>query len=186
MILQITAGAGPVEARRFVALLATHVDPRWTGDRAPSSVRLEVGPEVAEAWVGTHALLAATRGKGRRKRWFVEVRAFEDAGGALPAREIHLSAARSGGPGGQNVNKRASAVRAVDRVSGEAVRASDQRSYARNRALALERLTARLEERQAEREARVETERWLAHHRVKRGEARYVWRLGTWGLERVA
>lgn len=179
MILQISAGTGPVEVRRFVAMLAAHIGKSgWVGDpTAPRSVRLEVPAEVAERWTGTHALLAAFRGKGRRRRWFVEVRTFAGASGAFPPMDIVVRATRAGGPGGQNVNKRATAARAVDTVSGEAVRVVEQRSFTRNRALALERLEARLAGRRAEEEAKAEAERRRAHHGVQRGDARYTWRM---------
>ncbi len=47
---------------------------------------------------------------------------------------------RSGGPGGQHRNKRCSAVRAVDPVTGLSAVASESRSQAENRERALRRL----------------------------------------------
>jgi protein subunit release factor B len=55
--------------------------------------------------------------------------------------------ARSGGPGGQNVNKVSTAVTLRHRGSGLAVTAQDSRSQYRNRQLALERLISLLERR---------------------------------------
>jgi peptide chain release factor 2/peptide chain release factor len=178
LILQISAGRGPVEVRRFVALLASELGSRlgapveFTGD-PPASATLRVREP---AWVGTHQLLAPLRGKGRRKRWFVEVRAFEECGGALRP-DIVVTASRSGGPGGQNVNKRATAVRAVDRATGIAVRAADQRSQARNRALAERRLHARLAERARAAEEAAVASRRAVHDQVTRGGATYTWRI---------
>src|SRR3954447_12020822 len=82
---------------------------------------------------------------------------------AIPMREIVLRASRSSGPGGQHANVTASRVEASFDVAasqalsdaekarvmarcGPVVRAvaQDERSQARNRALALERLRARL------------------------------------------
>ena len=81
----------------------------------------------------------------------------------IPVAEIELRASRSSGPGGQHANVTASRVEATFDVAGspsltEAQRqrlaqrlgprvtatAQDTRSQARNRALALERLSARL------------------------------------------
>src|SRR4029453_6171168 len=68
----------------------------------------------------------------------------------LGIRDVDLeeSFARSGGPGGQNVNKVSTAVTLSHRPSGVSVTVQDSRSQARNRKLARERLLDAIEDRQ--------------------------------------
>jgi protein subunit release factor B len=75
----------------------------------------------------------------------------------LRANDFEESFARSGGPGGQHVNKVSTAVTLRHRPTGLAVTVQDSRSQSANRALARERLLARLENaRRHERQARID------------------------------
>jgi peptide chain release factor 2 len=62
----------------------------------------------------------------------------------LPEGEVRLEFARSGGAGGQNVNKRETAVRAIHEPTGLAVHVSVERSQQQNRERALELLAAKV------------------------------------------
>lgn len=68
--------------------------------------------------------------------------------GIAPA-DLEESFARSGGPGGQHVNKVSTAVTLRHRASGVSVTVQDSRSQSANRQLARERLVAALETRRA-------------------------------------
>jgi len=76
----------------------------------------------------------------------------------LGIRDVDLdeSFARSGGPGGQNVNKVSTAVTLRHLPSGIAVTVQDSRSQATNRKLARERLLDAIQDRQrAAKQARI-------------------------------
>lgn len=192
-ILLITSGVGPVEVRRFVAALAAHLeelsaarglevrDVASAGEdlAAPRSVSLTVrGPAAAQLadQLGTHQLVhrSAERGRAARKRWFAAVSLHPGADAPVPAlapprAELEITACRAGGPGGQHVNKVATAVRVRHLPTGLLVRAASSRSQKANLDHALQRLAALLAEQQRDAASQAHGERRLAHYRVVRG-----------------
>ena len=62
----------------------------------------------------------------------------------IPEDEVKVEFARSGGPGGQNVNKRETAVRVVHEPTGLSVHVSKERSQAQNREKAMQILAGKI------------------------------------------
>lgn len=75
---------------------------------------------------------------------------FAETDLSIPPEELDIQFTRSSGPGGQNVNKRESAVRIVHIPTGIAVHIDTERSQAQNKAFALEILRGKLYHKQEE------------------------------------
>jgi peptide chain release factor len=84
-------------------------------------------------------------------------------------RDVKYQAMRSTGPGGQNVNKVNSAVRATHIPTGVQCVAMDSRSQHQNKKLALQRLKEQLLLHQLELLKDQATETWEQHLQLERG-----------------
>ncbi len=101
---------------------------------------------------GTHRLARVSpfNAQGKRQTSFATVDVtpeFDEVDLEIPETELEITAfARSSGPGGQNVNKVASAIRMIHKPTGLMVVASTHRDQLQNRRQALSLLQAKLEQ----------------------------------------
>lgn len=118
------------------------------------SVSFEVGGQNAYGTLkheaGVHRLVRMSpfNAAGKRQTSFSLVEVLpklpETADLKIPDNELDISIARSGGPGGQNVNKRDTAVRMTHIPTGLSVHVTSERSQAQNREKAIELLRGKL------------------------------------------
>lgn len=187
--IQITAGRGPVECARVVTLVArellkaipslklTDCEPHNQMDGCYMSMTLAtddtVPVSIVNEWQGS-ILWRSTKNPYRpthkRSNWFVGVNFFNEV--ELPGvddSDIIYETCRSGGKGGQNVNKVETTVRATHLPSGISVKCSDERSQAQNKAVARERLLLKLRQRNEQAIAASQIQQWNNHNSLERG-----------------
>ena len=132
----------------------------------------DIAPFIKE-WEGSVLWVAQKnpfRPWHRRKNWFVGVHFFKPMeANKTNDRDIVYETLRSSGPGGQNVNKVETAVRATHLPSGLSVLASDMRTQVQNKKLARERLVIKLLVMEEEKQMRQTHDVWMNHNTLERG-----------------
>lgn len=84
-------------------------------------------------------------------------------------RDFAYQTLRASGPGGQNVNKVESAVRATHVPTGLSATASDERSQLQNKKIAREKLVQKLTWLDIENGKTQQQKQWMEHQTLERG-----------------
>jgi peptide chain release factor len=190
-ILHITSGRGPAECCLAVALtlkqvlkeaeenqLQTTLLERTPGMENRTLISATVlisgknAKQFCNSWSGVLLWVCQSpfRKFHKRKNWFIGIQGFNES--TLTdwhERDISYQTLRSSGPGGQNVNKVESAVRATHNPSGLIVMVNESRSQLQNKKIAVERLKFQFDRWQLKQALLEQQQLWQQHSSLERG-----------------
>jgi peptide chain release factor len=189
--IQITSGQGPEECCRVVAKvqeilikqakqlkIQIEVLENIKGElngTLRSALLLAKGEDLTDfikEWQGSILWIAQSpyRRYHKRKNWFIGIEIYKNQEKLKwNPKEIVIETLRASGPGGQNVNKLETAVRAIHKPSGLQVLVMDTRSQLQNKKLCLERLENKVTSWQTRQLIEQQQLQWQNHTDLARG-----------------
>jgi peptide chain release factor len=182
MILQLSSGSGPAECELAVGMLLKALMAEFPDiavlEKIPGqkpncyrSVQIASSTDLSFLEGSVKWICPSPYRPGhKRKNWFVDVSICKTAQ-PIPYSEtdIRFETFRSGGKGGQHVNKVETGVRAVHIPTGLAAANTKARSQQTNKKLAMNRLCEMLAEQNAQSQNITHALNRMEHYRIERG-----------------
>lgn len=184
MIWQISSGQGPAECELAVGKLVRSLRNEFpdieiidanhgTKPDCYRAVRIRTDADLSFL-EGTVQWICESpyRPRHKRKNWFVDVSPCEERRATrFDEGLVRFETFRSGGKGGQHVNKVETGVRAIFIPTGLSVVSTTARSQHLNRQLALERLCGEIARQNSRDQAALSAVQRMEHLRIERGNA---------------
>ncbi|MCR4635972.1 MAG: peptide chain release factor H [Butyrivibrio sp.] len=184
MIIQISSGMGPIECRAavggiFRALQKEYPDieqitcNKGEAEGTYSSIIFSTSQDLS-GLQGTMEWICKSKYRPghKRKNWFVDVSIIpetDEVDEMVTPDNITIESYRSGGPGGQHVNKTESGVRITHLSTGITVTSTKERSQFMNKQDALKKLSAILKSTNIASIDKQKNVAWSKHAQIQRG-----------------
>lgn len=189
MWMQISSGRGPVECQNAVFLFLKELTKELKDIEVLSyeegsekecyySVMLKTDISNYKEYEGTVKWICQSpyRPNHKRKNWFISVECYEEIEEKnCNQKDFLIETLKSGGPGGQNVNKVETAVRVTHIESGISVVGKEERSQLQNKRLAISRIIKLLESKENLAKLDFQKEVWMQHNELERGNPSRVY-----------
>ena len=181
MRIQISSGQGPAECELAAELFYRQLQKEIGDIRMVQCVRGSKAKGFSSVIFETEEDMSSLEGsilwvckspyrpKHKRKNWYVDVSILENMPKLTQELKLRFETFRSGGKGGQNVNKVETGVRVIHIPTGISVVSTEARSQHMNKKLAVNRLCDILAERNMESGRKEKELAWLEHNRLERG-----------------
>lgn len=183
MVYEISSGNGPAECELAVTKFSQYLQKNYDVQIISTSDGFHAGTYRSVTIFSKYDLSeftgsvlwtckSAYRPTHKRKNWFIDFKESDAAQNIdFDPANVAFSTFRSGGNGGQNVNKVETGVRATYLSSGDSTVCTDERSQYANKKKALERLEVIVKSKNNEAMQKTANEMRKAHVNLERGNA---------------